>query len=226
MHVQKKNVRMKGGFIMSTYIHQSSIAPGRSVVFIAIVALHAAAISALMAWRISESAAPVHNNLVWLDRQEPERWNIHQTGPTNPDLVRFAVPIPRNPEHLPLDPEPIQANPPTAVDAGPGSMDPGLPIAPVVEDTPLRYQAVRPSDDYYPPHALRMQQEGVVIVRACVDASGRLEGAPRVVSGSRHRLLDTAAVTWASEALRFTPATRAGSAIAACKDFRVNFTLN
>jgi hypothetical protein len=39
-------------------------------------------------------------------------------------------------------------------------------------------------------------------------------------------LLDGAAVKWAREALQFTPATHAGAAVAACKDFRVNFTLH
>jgi hypothetical protein len=39
-------------------------------------------------------------------------------------------------------------------------------------------------------------------------------------------LLDAAAVKWASEALRFQPATRGGTAVASCKEFRVSFTLH
>jgi TonB family protein len=93
-------------------------------------------------------------------------------------------------------------------------------------DTPLRYQAVRPSDDYYPPQAIRRAAEGAAIVRACVDAAGRLSGTPTVVRSSRESLLDVAAIKWASEALRFQPATQGGVAIAACKEFRVSFTLH
>jgi hypothetical protein len=66
----------------------------------------------------------------------------------------------------------------------------------------------------------------VAIVRVCADASGAQSAAPQVIKSSRSRLLDGAAVTWAREALQFTPATHAGAAVAACKEFRVNFTLH
>jgi TonB family protein len=92
-------------------------------------------------------------------------------------------------------------------------------------DTPIRYEAIRPTNDYYPPQAIRMQSQGVTIIRTCVGASGRLSSQPSVVRGSRDALLDAAAVKWAGEALRFQPATRGGVAVASCKDFRVNFTL-
>jgi hypothetical protein len=71
-----------------------------------------------------------------------------------------------------------------------------------------------------------MAAEGAAIVRACADAGGRLSGNPTVVRTSRVSLLDAAAVKWASEALRFQPATRGGVAVASCKEFRVSFTLH
>ena len=71
-----------------------------------------------------------------------------------------------------------------------------------------------------------MNQVGAVIVRTCVDASGHLSAMPQVVTPSSSPLLDTAAVKWAGEALRFTPARRGGVAVASCKEFRVNFKLH
>jgi hypothetical protein len=49
---------------------------------------------------------------------------------------------------------------------------------------------------------------------------------PTIENSSGSARLDGAAVTWAREALRFTPATRSGSPVSACKGFRVNFTLH
>ena len=55
---------------------------------------------------------------------------------------------------------------------------------------------------------------------------GTLEGPPAIERSSGSRHLDGAALKWASEALAFTPATRNGAAVSACKGFRVSFRLN
>jgi len=213
---------------MSTQIHQASMASGRSLVFMATVALHVAAISALMAWRISEATSkPSVERLVISQIEQPRQKElvkpVEQTT-----LERLRVPTPEGPpdlvriqDDLVLTGEPISPD----VQVAAGSSDPGIQVA-AIPETPLRFRAVRPSDDYYPPNAIRLEQQGLVIVRACVDATGRLSGLPRVVSGSRYRLLDDAAIVWAGEALRFTPATKGGVAVDACKDFRVNFKLH
>ena len=91
--------------------------------------------------------------------------------------------------------------------------------------TELRFEAIRPTDDYYPSTSLRLQEEGIAVVRVCVGPDGKLAGTPTIESGSGSRRLDNAAVTWAREALRFTPATREGRPVSACKGFRVRFSL-
>jgi protein TonB len=85
---------------------------------------------------------------------------------------------------------------------------------------------VRSADDYYPAASLRLQESGTAIVQVCVAPSGRLEGAPAIQQSSGSPRLDAAALKWAREALRFTPATRGGVPISACKGFRVNFKLH
>ena len=209
---------------MSAQIQQASMASGRSLVFMVIVALHAVVISALMAWRISEVTSTDTDRVVisWPDPQPRE---IPKPIRTGSPLEGIQLPNPVAPVPVELMPEEgaLSGNPVPEIPVGTGSSDAGLSVA--VADTPLRFQAVRPSDDYYPPNAIRLDQQGTVIVRTCVDAAGRLAEAPRVVNGSRFRMLDEAAVAWAREALRFTPATKGGTAVSACKEFKVVFRL-
>lgn len=210
---------------MSAQIQQANMASGRSLVFMTIVALHAVVISALMAWRITEVTS-----------KDADRIPISWTRPEPrevPKPIKMGNPLQGIPLPTPLAPVPLSMPEEPALAAVPipdglpvaGSSNPGL-AATVVADTPLRYQAVKVPDDYYPANAIRLEQQGTVIVRTCVDAAGRLTGVPRVVTASRFRALDEAAVAWAGEALRFTPATKGGTAVGACKDFRVNFRLH
>lgn len=212
---------------MSAQVQQASMVSGRSLVFMVTVALHVAAISALMAWRISEAIASKPDKPLLVDWLEQEKRPDDAIKPLSDaeTLTRVQVVTPLGPprpiqiDEPVLHVERIPSDPAGGTDTGP--IQPAPPV-----ETPLRFRAVRPSDDYYPPMAIRLEQQGIVIVRTCVDAAGRQTGRPRVVIGSSHRLLDEAAVSWAAEALRFTPATRDGAAIAACKDFKVNFRLH
>jgi TonB family protein len=190
------------------------------------IALHGVLVTGLLAIKAVESAKdhaiPIQVKNVDVKRPDPVE------TPIVPVLGSFAA-VPQPTPDLPdfRDSETIPATvvdvPQDAVVETPRRVE---TVIATVPDTPLRYQAVRPSDDFYPPQALRMGAEGAAIVRACVDAGGRLSGVPTVVRGSRVAVLDAAAVKWASEALRFQPATQAGVAVAACKEFRVSFTLH
>ena len=210
---------------MSAQVQHASMASGRSLVFMAIVAMHAMAISALMAWRIAETKSrdPDRVLIDWPEQQPREI--PRQVASGNP-LEKVAMPIPVAPaDPLPFPEEQvIPADPAREVSVVTSTGNAGP--TEVIADTPLRFQAVRPADDYYPPNAIRMEQQGTVIVRTCVDAAGQLVEAPRVVTGSRFRALDDAAIAWATGALRFTPATKGGFAVGACKEFKVNFRLH
>jgi protein TonB len=148
-----------------------------------------------------------------------------------PEVVRHErLPVPEVPlpEYVPVvdDPAPGILQMPPA-DTGPVAADgPPSGSVPQVPSTALQYRVVRPTDDYYPSQSLSLQEQGTAIVRVCVTPAGRLDGKPVIDTSSGSARLDAAALTWAREALRFTPATRDGVAIAACKGFRVNFTLH
>ena len=97
--------------------------------------------------------------------------------------------------------------------------------AAVVPPTPLAWRETRPIDDFYPPVSIRLGEEGVTVVRVCVDANGALQRSPGIQASSGRARLDAAATAWAREALVFTPATENGARVASCKGFRVRFKL-
>ncbi|HMA12288.1 MAG TPA: TonB family protein [Steroidobacteraceae bacterium] len=212
---------------MSALVQRGST-QGRPMALAVTIALHVALVAGLLAMKVVEVAgerATPPIDVSWVKERRP---TIPPEKPIRPTLVDPRglappdIPVPDVPLGNPVEPIPVDTQPLSMPGEDAVSVEPTT----VVADTPLRYQAVRPSDDYYPPQAIRMGAEGVAVVRACVDAGGQLSAAPSVVRSSRQSLLDAAAVKWASEALRFQPATRSGAAIAACREFRVSFTLH
>jgi len=196
------------------------ITSGRTVVMAVIIGLHAALIAGLMAWKIAEAVSDKNPNaikLAWINQPEQPKPTPVITKasqvPLAPVEVTVPVPVEVDTPDVPVDSTAIAATDQSDADSA-------------AVDTPIQYRAVRPANDYYPPQAIRMSQAGAVVVRTCVDAAGKLSSTPQVVKPNGSALLDGAAVKWASEALRFTPATRGGVAVASCKDFRVNFQLH
>jgi TonB family protein len=206
---------------MTTYIQRMHVTSGRTVVMAVIIGLHAALIAGLMAWKIAEAVSdtsPSTIKLAWVNEPEKAKPTPVVTKAAEVPLapLEVTVPVPvevDTPPDVPVDSTAIAATAQSDADSA-------------AVDTPIQYRAVRPANDYYPPQAIRMSQAGAVVVRTCVDASGKLSSTPQVVKPNGSALLDGAAIKWASEALRFTPATRGGVAVASCKDFRVNFQLH
>jgi len=213
---------------MSAQVQQASILSGRQLILAVTIAPHAAAISGLLAWRIAEGVINLPVGIPIVVKPEEPR-PLPEERKTKPVIQKFYTELSQRQPDIPIEEE-RQVFLPQVINAGgkqgetEGNEQHEV-TAPPPADTALRYRATRPSDDYYPPQAIRLGQEGVTIVRVCVDAAGA-PATPQVISSSRSRLLDGAAVNWARDALQFTPATHAGAAVAACKDFRVNFTLH
>lgn len=209
-------------------MQQASLLSGRQMVMLVVVGLHALVFSALMAIRVTveRERGPVVEPITPLPRTEPPPRElppriVPDAMPRRPALD-FPLPQPLFPDDTVAErvPESGPITRPAGEDgeAGPGEMA-------VLEPTPLAYRATRSPDDYYPVTSMRLQEEGTAIVRTCVGPGGRLEGRPQVERSSGSRRLDEAALAWVREALVFTPATRNGEAVTACKGFRVNFTL-
>jgi protein TonB len=223
-------VHHEGGFIVSaSTIERAAMLTGRQLMLGVVVALHVLVISALMTMQMTSNDKPPQTAFKPITRIEPPKPMPPEERPQLPVDVPVIswqpppIPVPtiEHPEIQWIAPDttpPVQLGTRVVEDAAPG--DPA-PIA----STELSYRATRSPDDYYPAVSLQLQEQGSAVVRVCVGASGRREGPPTIERSSGSRRLDAAAVLWAREALDFTPATRNGAAVAACKGFRVNFQL-
>lgn len=213
----------------ATTIEKAGMLSGRQLVLCLVIGLHALVIGALMTMRITIDRLPVVTVF------KPVT-SVPEQPPLPPPPLPTVQPTIATPAlHLPMLPVPSIATPNpitlpaevpvnTVAESGLGPVTESVAIE--VPATALQFRAIRSPDDYYPAASLRLQEQGDAIVRVCVSAAGTLEGPPAIERSSGSRHLDGAALKWASEALAFTPATRNGAAVSACKGFRVSFRLN
>jgi protein TonB len=80
------------------------------------------------------------------------------------------------------------------------------------------------SADYYPPASMRLGEEGVVVVHACVGPNGRLAEEPTLAKTSGSSRLDDGGLKLA-RAGHYTPGTEDGKANTSCFNFGVKFRL-
>src|SRR5438128_2723124 len=143
---------------MSAQVHPASVLSGRQLVLAVTIALHAAAISGLMAWRIAEVMTRTADRPIQLFDIDPDP--PRDLPPVNHDpqiITTITMPSPREPNVQPIDDteRELVAVSTTGGIIG-GEMGGAIPEQrPAPADTPLQYRATRPSDDYYPPQAIR-----------------------------------------------------------------------
>jgi len=77
---------------------------------------------------------------------------------------------------------------------------------------------------YYPAPARRAAEQGVVILRVCVNADGKYDGTPAVVESSGYPPLDAAGVTMVLDN-RMRPGTVDGVPVRSCESLAVEFKL-
>jgi TonB family protein len=83
------------------------------------------------------------------------------------------------------------------------------------------------AEDFYPPAARRLEEQGISTVRVCVDAHGRLTSAPATVQSSGSTRLDEGALRLAQAGSgHYRASTEDGRAIDSCYAFRIRFKLN
>jgi TonB family protein len=209
---------------MNAHVLQNGAVSGRSSVMLLVIGLHLALIMGLMTMKVvmpKFDPGPARVKVTRID--EPKR------PPTIERILdpsgQSLIPIPFFPlkpvyQQLPDIPGDVTSDPPL-IENVPHDPVPVQTIAP----TPPEFRVTRPTDDYYPALSIRAGEEGIAQIRVCVAASGEISAAPTVAQSSGVRRLDAAALVWASEALRFTPATQNGQPIAMCKGIKVNFRL-
>ncbi len=200
------------------------------MVLLVTIGLHALVIAVLMTMKMGVTVFdPPSLSAVFLVPDKPV-----EQPPPELQIVRPGKPV--IPVDIPVPDFVIQVEDPPAnalvlppADTGPATVaTEGPPSGSVAQipSTALQFTVVRSTDDYYPSQSLSLGEQGVAVVRICVTPAGKLDGRPAIETSSGSPRLDAAAISWAREALRFTPATRDGVAVAACKGFKVNFKLN
>jgi periplasmic protein TonB len=101
---------------------------------------------------------------------------------------------------------------------------PPAPRAAVVTAASLDIKHSPPTDDYYPPTSIRMNEQGSAVIKLCAAADGSVAGTPTLEKSSGSTRLDEAAVKWGIH-VRMKPATSDGKAIGGCVPLKVSFVL-
>jgi TonB family protein len=82
------------------------------------------------------------------------------------------------------------------------------------------------TDDFYPPQARRLDEQGVGTVQVCVDANGRLTADPTMLQGTGSARLDAGAIKLARAGSGHYRATTVNDQpVNSCYSFRVRFQL-
>ena len=82
------------------------------------------------------------------------------------------------------------------------------------------------AEEFYPPAAKRLGEQGIAAVRVCVDGTGRLTEVPTVAQSAGSSRLDAGAIRLAQAGSgHYRPATENGLPLSSCYAFRVRFML-
>lgn len=199
-----------------------SLLSPRAAVFILILCLHALVIYALaagLARRVLEEIAPPISVLV------VESATPRQAPPPLPPVRRFQAPkIESVPPLISIETPPDTG---AIRDTSPRISEP--PLAPPREVSRIvggPGAGFPNTEDYYPAASKRIGERGVVMVRVCVDATGRLNGIPTVTQSSGSVRLDEGALRLAQAGSgHYRATTEDGRAVSSCYPFRIRFEL-
>jgi protein TonB len=205
---------------------ESGIFARRSATFFLVAGLHIALFYGLMTGLAFRIIKVIPTSFQARVLQAPQAHPLPPLPPPQMSKSRIEIPIPNFPPtegpletgdivgetpDMPTDrTEARLANPPhevIRVQGGPGN---GFPT----------------TDDYYPPIAKRMEEQGAATVRVCVGADGRLTGLPSIAQSSGSPRLDEGALLLAKAgSSHYRASTEDGRAVESCYSFRVRFAL-
>lgn len=147
--------------------------------------------------------------------------------PAPPQATPHSVPLPQSIPVLvdTVDPAAVTA---AALALTPTSVQ-GSPTEPLRLDSPAgahnALQVLQSPPPAYPPQALQQRQQGEVLLRVSIDASGKVSTV-EIERSSGHRLLDQAARRQVLRHWRFAPAQHDGHPIAAVGLVPINFRID
>lgn len=215
------------GNSMSAYAqHDAGYFSGRSGTLFIVLSLHA-----LLFYGLITTVSHIHVSAV-----DPLQ-NLPQKDPL-PRPLPIPVPKPALTDvrlHVPPIEKDLrrELDPPTDIGTIFEPLPPSIP--PSISESPP--QAVKQvlggpgagfpnTDDFYPPQARWLDEQGVGTVQVCVDANGRLTGDPRMLQGTGSARLDDGALKLARAGSgHYRATTENGQPVNSCYAFRVRFQL-
>jgi protein TonB len=208
---------------MTAYVQDSTFLTRRGMVLVGIIGLHVFVIWALasgLARRAIELVAPP----ITADIVEDIKKQDLPPPPPPPELEHPPVEVP--PPDVTID-MPVETTSTAIVDVTDKPVAHPPPPKPSAPGTPLGLGKGFPnSEDFYPPGARRLGQEGVAAVVVCVGADGKLTKDPTVEKSSGTASLDEAALKLVRAGSgHFRPATQEGKPVDACGKLPIRFTL-
>jgi protein TonB len=211
---------------MAAYVQDTQLLTRRSVVFVAIIALHVligwAFATGLARKAIDLIAPPIQADVV----QEVEKKD-EPPPPPPPQMERPPVEVP--PPDVTID-LPAEAPPTAILD----TTDKHIVAPPPVPQPVHRAVIVSAgpgknfpqSEDYYPSASQRLSESGAATVHACVGPNGRLTAAPSIEKSSGSSRLDEGALRLAKAGDgKYRPQTEDGKPVESCFVFKVTFQL-
>jgi protein TonB len=213
------------GKLMSAYAqHGLSNFSSRSTTLFLVVTLHAAlfygVLTTLSHIHSSVVPAPLQNRLL----ENPHPLPLPTSLPT-PQLNRPTIQVPKPDFDVPRELDPSHA---MSTDVIP---EPSLPTPPSVPHAVKQVQGGPGTgfpnpDDFYPALARRMEEQGIVTVRVCVDVNGRLTADPATLQGTGSARLDEGALKLARAGSgHYRATTEDGRPVDSCYPFRIRFQL-
>ncbi|MBK7250272.1 MAG: energy transducer TonB [Gammaproteobacteria bacterium] len=209
---------------MAAYVHDANFFSRRAIVLAVAFALHvflAWALATGLAKQVIELVAPPIDADIVEQVENPNE----PPPPPPPEMERPPVEVP--PPAVSID-IPIETTTSTALT---NVTDKPRPVAPppppkTVQKVHARIDPKRfpSSEEYYPPSAKRLGQEGSPVIRVCVGPDGRLTEPPSVAQSSGTAALDEGALKVA-KAGRYIAGTEDGKPVTDCLTFKVTFQL-
>lgn len=202
----------------------------RTAALVAIIGVHVALVYALVTGLGQRFIAELHRPMVI--NFLPDTRPVETPPPAlNVDLVQPAKidlgPPPEVLFDIGPDPRAIQQVQPTgvaSVDTIPAELLPARALVKRVLGGPGK--GFPNPDDYYPPGAKRLDEQGNTVVNVCVDPSGRLTAEPKVMQPSGSVRLDEGAIKLAKAGSgHYRATTEDGVPVSSCYGYLIKFRL-
>jgi TonB family protein len=205
--------------------HDSGYFSGRSGTLFLVVSLHA-----VLFYGLVTTLSHTHGSLIPDPLQNRPLDNPHpQTLP--PPLPQPQMNDPKIEARIPefevaREPDPSGEVTADIVQQAPHPPSPPKPTPVVTQVQGGPGTGFPDPDDFYPGLARRMEEQGIAMVRVCVDVKGRLTSDPTVLQGTGSTRLDEGALKLARAGSgHYRASTEDGRPVNSCYPFRIRFQL-